>query len=104
MQRKGLAKEQVLDRLAIRVHVDTEAERYTVLAALHAEHDVLIDEFDDYIAAPKDYGYASLHTVLTLPEGPVEVQIRTHEMHREAEDGTAAHWRYKQAQGFDLVA
>jgi GTP pyrophosphokinase len=104
MSRKGLTMDQVLDRLAMRVRVDTVEECYSLIAALHDRYDTVPGEFDDYIALPKANGYASLHTVLQLQGGPVEVQVRTHAMHELAEYGDASHAAYKRGQGFDVAA
>ena len=104
MNRKSLSMDQVLDRLAMRVRVDTVDECYALIEALHDRYDTVPGEFDDYIAMPKANGYASLHTVLQLQEGPVEVQVRTHAMHDLAEYGDASHAAYKRGQGFDIAA
>jgi GTP pyrophosphokinase len=97
MQRKHLALEDLYDLLAVRVIVAKPAICYSVLGVVHSEWLHVPKEFDDYIANPKDNGYQSLHTVVVGPDGrPVEVQIRTQEMHTFAEYGVAAHWRYKE--------
>ena len=102
MQRKSLSIEQagieqLFDLRAIRVLVDTVAECYTVLGAVHGLWTHIPREFDDYITNPKPNGYRSLHTAVMGPGGrTLEVQIRTREMHRQAEFGVAAHWRYKE--------
>ncbi|MBI2859054.1 MAG: bifunctional (p)ppGpp synthetase/guanosine-3',5'-bis(diphosphate) 3'-pyrophosphohydrolase [Chloroflexi bacterium] len=84
------------DLFAVRVLVDTVPECYRALGAVHSMWHPLTDEFDDYIANPKDNGYQSLHTTLVTEGGiPLEVQIRTHDMHRVSDYGVAAHWRYK---------
>ena len=98
MQGKGLPFESVLDLRALRVIVDDVAACYAALSAVHARYRALPDEFDDYIARPKPNGYQSLHTVVQGDDGrPMEVQIRTAEMHERAEQGVAAHWAYKEA-------
>jgi (p)ppGpp synthase/HD superfamily hydrolase len=104
MTRKSLAMDQVLDRLALRVRVDTVDECYALMDAMHDRYDTVPGEFDDYIASPKANGYASLHTVLQLSEGPVEVQVRTHATHDHAENGNASHDAYKRGQGFEIAA
>ena len=97
MQRKQLAFEQVFDVRAVRVLVDTVAGCYGALGVVHGLWRYLPGEFDDYIATPKLNGYRSIHTAVVGPsDRPVEVQIRTREMHAKAELGVAAHWRYKE--------
>lgn len=97
MQRKGLDFTQVFDVRAVRVLVETVRDCYAALGVVHSLWQPVPGEFDDYIATPKENHYRSLHTAVIGPEGKtVEVQIRTHEMHREAEYGLAAHWRYKE--------
>jgi GTP pyrophosphokinase len=97
MERKGSSFEQVYDVRAVRVIVDTLAQCYTVLGIVHSMWRPIKSEFDDYIATPKDNSYQSLHTAVIADEGrTLEVQIRTREMHRHAELGIAAHWRYKE--------
>jgi GTP pyrophosphokinase len=97
MQRKGLRFEQVMDVLAVRVMVDTVAECYAALGVVHGLWPYIPGEFDDYIATPKGNNYRSLHTAVIGPgKLPLEVQIRTHEMHNHAELGVAAHWQYKE--------
>lgn len=100
MQKKGLKFSQIYDVRAVRVLVPTLADCYTTLGIVHTLWRHIPKEFDDYIANPKENGYRSLHTAVIGPEGKVlEVQIRTHSMHEEAELGVCAHWRYK---GTDL--
>lgn len=96
MQRKGIPFSQVYDIRAVRILVSNVAECYTVLGIVHSLWRNVPDEFDDYIASPKENGYRSLHTAVMGPNNKVlEVQIRTQEMHDEAELGVCAHWRYK---------
>ncbi|NJD31665.1 MAG: bifunctional (p)ppGpp synthetase/guanosine-3',5'-bis(diphosphate) 3'-pyrophosphohydrolase [Gammaproteobacteria bacterium] len=97
MQRKGLAFEQVMDVLAVRIQVETVAECYAALGIVHGLWTYIPGEFDDYIATPKENNYRSLHTAVIGPGRlPLEVQIRTREMHDHAELGVAAHWQYKE--------
>jgi len=95
MQRKGIGMDEVLDLLAIRVIVKEPIECYDVLGALHLEYTPLIARFKDYIAIPKENGYKTIHTTLFSKDGIVEAQIRTEQMHKMAEYGVAAHWKYK---------
>ncbi|MDQ7046147.1 MAG: RelA/SpoT family protein [Sulfurovum sp.] len=95
MHRKGVSIEEVLDLLAIRIIVKDPIECYRVLGLMHLRFTPLISRFKDYIAVPKENGYKTIHTTLFAEEGIVEAQIRTVEMHRLAEYGVAAHWKYK---------
>jgi GTP pyrophosphokinase len=97
MQAKQLAFEQLMDIRAARVLVGSIAECYAALGVVHSLWQFIPGEFDDYIATPKDNLYRSIHTAVIGPGGePVEIQIRTHEMHANSERGVAAHWRYKE--------
>ncbi len=95
MHRKGVSIEEVLDLLAIRIIVKKPIDCYRVLGLMHLRFTPLISRFKDYIAVPKENGYKTIHTTLFDEEGIVEAQIRTVEMHRLAEYGVAAHWKYK---------
>ncbi|CEA01104.1 (p)ppGpp synthetase I [Pseudomonas saudimassiliensis] len=96
MQKKGIDFSQVYDVRAVRVLVPQVRDCYTALGIVHSLWRHIPNEFDDYIANPKENGYRSLHTAVIGPGGKaLEVQIRTHAMHEEAELGVCAHWRYK---------
>ncbi|CAA6799137.1 MAG: GTP pyrophosphokinase (EC, (p)ppGpp synthetase II / Guanosine-3',5'-bis(diphosphate) 3'-pyrophosphohydrolase (EC [uncultured Sulfurovum sp.] len=95
MQRKGIGIDEVLDLIAIRILVKKEIDCYKVLGALHLNYKPIISRFKDYVTLPKENGYSTIHTTLFNDEGIVEAQIRTFEMHKTAEFGVAAHWRYK---------
>lgn len=96
MQRKGIPFSQVYDIRAVRILVPTVRDCYTVLGIVHSLWRNIPNEFDDYIASPKENGYRSLHTAVWGPDNKViEIQIRTNEMHEESELGVCAHWRYK---------
>jgi GTP pyrophosphokinase len=97
MQVKQLAFEQLMDIRAARVLVNSIADCYGALGVVHSLWQFIPGEFDDYIATPKDNLYRSIHTAVIGPgQEPVEIQIRTHEMHADSERGVAAHWRYKE--------
>ncbi|MGH1485879.1 MAG: GTP diphosphokinase [Cellvibrionaceae bacterium] len=96
MQRKGISFSEVYDIRAVRILVPNARDCYEVLGIVHTMWRNIPNEFDDYIAAPKENGYRSLHTAVYGPENKVlEVQIRSHSMHEEAEYGVCSHWRYK---------
>ena len=97
MQRKGVSFDLIRDVRAVRIIVEDIPDCYSVLGLIHTQWRPLPGEFDDYIAAPKDNFYQSLHTSVIYDDGrTLEVQIRTREMHENAEYGIAAHWRYKE--------
>ncbi|MFQ5916912.1 MAG: RelA/SpoT family protein, partial [Candidatus Binatia bacterium] len=97
MESQDLPYDQILDLIGFRIVVDTVRECYEALGVVHAYWKPVPGRFKDYIALPKPNMYQSLHTAVIGPHGQrVEIQIRTHEMHRVAEEGIAAHWRYKE--------
>jgi GTP pyrophosphokinase len=96
MQRKGIGFSQVYDIRAVRILVPEIKDCYATLGLVHGMWRNIPNEFDDYIANPKENGYRALHTAVIGPEGKIlEVQIRTKQMDEEAELGVCAHWRYK---------
>ncbi len=104
MQRKQAPIGELYDLRAVRILVDDVAACYAALGVVHATWMPIPSEFDDYIARPKPNDYRSLHTAVVGPEGKtLEVQIRTFDMHRQAEMGVAAHWKYKEGGGADAA-
>ncbi len=96
MQRKRASLNEIVDVYGLRVIVDKVDTCYRALGAVHGVYKPMPGRFKDYIAIPRINGYQSLHTTLFGPNGvPIEVQIRTEDMHRVAESGIAAHWKYK---------
>ncbi len=96
MHRKGIPFSEIYDVRAVRILVDDVDDCYRILGIVHNLWRNIPNEFDDYIANPKENGYQSLHTAVVGPEGQIlEVQIRTREMHEEAEFGVCSHWQYK---------
>ena len=98
MQRKGIGIDEILDLIAIRVLVNDDIECYKVLGSLHLNFKPIISRFKDYITLPKENGYSTIHTTLFDDDGIIEAQIRTFDMHKTAEYGIAAHWKYKRVE------
>lgn len=97
MQKKHLEFNELFDVRAVRVVTKRLQDCYAALGIVHTQFHHIPREFDDYVANPKPNGYQSIHTVVVGPEGKtVEIQIRTDQMHQDAELGVAAHWRYKE--------
>jgi len=100
MQRKGISIEEVLDLLAIRIIVNEPLDCYKALGSLHINFNPLISRFKDYVALPKQNGYQTIHTTIFDSKSIFEAQIRTFDMHKTAEYGVAAHWKYKSGASF----
>lgn len=96
LQDKSKTLSQIYDLCALRILVQTTNDCYAVLGLIHTKYVPISGRFKDYIARPKSNGYQSLHTVILVDDEPLEVQIRTYDMHNHAEYGIAAHWLYKE--------
>jgi GTP diphosphokinase / guanosine-3',5'-bis(diphosphate) 3'-diphosphatase len=95
MQRKGVSIDEILDLLAIRILTHDPVRCYNILGLIHLHFQPLSSRFKDYIAVAKDNGYQTIHTTVFYNTAILEVQIRTYDMHKTAELGVAAHWKYK---------
>ena len=96
IQQKGTPFSEIRDLVGLRILVKTEADCYIALGALHSKWNYHPDRLRDWIGQPKKNGYQSLHTTILDDGKPVEIQVRTYQMHKIAEDGIAAHWSYKE--------
>ena len=102
MQRKGVGIDEVLDLLAIRILTTDAVKCYNILGLIHLHFQPLSSRFKDYIAVAKDNGYRTIHTTVFHNTAIFEVQIRTYDMHKTAELGVAAHWKYKSGGNNDI--
>jgi len=103
MKKKNRTAEELLDLLAMRILCKTTADCYIMIGLVHNLWKPLEGRFKDYIAMPKSNGYQSIHTTVLCGTRPLEIQIRTNEMHAVAEHGVASHWLYKKGMNKDLV-
>ncbi len=102
MQRKGVSIDEVLDLLAVRILTTDAVKCYNILGLIHLHFQPLSSRFKDYIAVAKDNGYQTIHTTIFHNTAIIEVQIRTYDMHKTAELGVAAHWKYKSGGNNDI--
>lgn len=103
MRKRNKSASELYDLLALRILCNSNAECYTLIGIVHGLWTPLEGRFKDYIAVPKANGYQSLHTTVMCDGKPLEIQIRTYEMHNMAEHGIASHWLYKKGTNHDLV-
>lgn len=105
MERKHISFEQLYDIRAVRIICDRVEDCYAALGTVHSQYKHIAKEFDDYVANPKPNGYQSIHTVIYGPQDKtIEIQIRTEQMHNDAELGVAAHWKYKEGSTDKMTA
>jgi RelA/SpoT family (p)ppGpp synthetase len=102
MHKKGISIDEVLDLLALRILVKNPVDTYRALGIIHMNFKPLAFRFKDYVSIAKENGYQTLHTTIFNKEAIFEVQIRTYEMHKTAEYGLAAHWKYKKSETLEL--
>ncbi len=102
MQRKGVSIDEVLDLLAVRILTTDAVKCYNILGLIHLNFQPLSSRFKDYVAVAKDNGYQTIHTTVFHDTAIFEVQIRTYDMHKTAELGVAAHWKYKSGGNNDI--
>ena len=105
VQKKRISLEQITDIIGFRITLSTIDECYKTLGIFHKKWNCIPGKFKDYISSPKINGYKSLHTsVIGSNKKPIEIQIRTHEMHEFAERGVASHWKYKSSEKFNSLS
>ena len=105
VQKKRISLEQITDIIGFRITLSTIDECYKTLGIFHKKWNCIPGKFKDYISSPKINGYKSLHTsVIGSNKKPIEIQIRTHEMHEFAERGIASHWKYKSSEKFNSLS
>ncbi|MDA8783032.1 RelA/SpoT family protein [Candidatus Pelagibacter bacterium] len=105
VQKKRISLEQITDIIGFRITLSSVDECYKTLGIFHKKWNCIPGKFKDYISSPKINGYKSLHTsVIGSNKKPIEIQIRTHEMHEFAERGVASHWKYKSSEKFDSLS
>ena len=105
VQKKRISLEQITDIIGFRIKLSTIDECYKTLGIFHKKWNCIPGKFKDYISSPKINGYKSLHTsVIGSNKKPIEIQIRTHEMHEFAERGVASHWKYKSSEKFNSLS
>ena len=105
VQKKRISLEQITDIIGFRITLSSEDECYKTLGIFHKKWNCIPGKFKDYISSPKINGYKSIHTsVIGSNKKPIEIQIRTHEMHEFAERGVASHWKYKSSEKFNSLS